>query len=167
MATSGDLPRPHARRPTLAWLVGWAAIAAGVTATPAAAIGPGVHFQRVEGRARVARPARPTFVSSSPAGRQSSDPGGKRTVDRPALPVTGMPVRPGDGRLVRQRHDPRRLRGPNRPAGAALQARGVRAPATCNAFDGSADMRRAAPAAVFHDANAPPLRSASLIRRRA
>src|SRR5262245_39826675 len=159
MATSGDLPRAHARRPTLAWLVGWAAIVAGVYATPAAAIRPGVHFQRVEGRARVAQPARLTFVSSSPAGRPPSNPADKRSVDRPALPVTGMPVRPGDGRLIRQRHDPRRLRGPNRPAGAALQARGARAPATCDAFDGSVDMRRVARAAVFHDANAPPLRS--------
>src|SRR5262245_443481 len=155
MTITGDLRRLRARRLAL-WGLGCATAILSPIATPAWAIGNGVKPPRVEGRARVL--VRPTFVSSTPP-RHQTPPTDSSSVDRPVDPATRRPVQPHPSTVLGFRTDERRLRGPHHEFGAMVAARGRKLSAARSPRTLVTEAHLAAPAAVFHDANAPPRRS--------
>src|SRR5262245_7710510 len=155
MTITGDLRRLRARRLALRGL-GCATAIVSTIATPAWAIGSGVKPPRVEGRARVL--VRPAFVSSAPARHQTPAPDSS-SVDRPVAPATRRPIQPHPSTVLGFRTYERRLRGPHHAFSAMVAARGRKLSAARSPRPFVTEAHVAAPAAVFHDANAPPRRS--------
>jgi hypothetical protein len=157
MNITGDLRHLRARR-LVPWGFGCAAVILSTIATPAWAIGTGGQPPRVEGRARVLRPVRPAFVSSTPSRHQAPTPDSS-SVDRPVAPMTRRPVQPQPSAVFGFRAHERRLRGPHHAFGAMVAARSRKLSAARSPRTVVSEAHIAAPAAVFHDANAPPRRS--------
>jgi hypothetical protein len=157
MNITGDLRHLYARR-LASRALGSAAVILSTIATPAWAIGTGGQPPKVEGRARVLRPVRPAFVSSSPSRHQAPAPDSS-SVNRPIAPATRRPVQPHPSALIGFRSHERRLRGPHHAFGATVAARSRKLSAARSPRIVITEAHIAAPAAVFHDANAPPRRS--------
>jgi hypothetical protein len=156
MTITGDLRHLRARRPG-PWGLGCAAVILCTIAAPAWAIGTGGQPPRVEGRARVLV-RRPAFVSSAPARHQPPRPDSS-SVDRPVAPATRRPVPLHPSALIGFSTHERRLRGPHHAFGAMVAARSRKLAPARSPRTVVSEAHIAAPAAVFHDANAPPRRS--------
>jgi len=154
MKITGDL-RLRARR-LAPWGLGCAAVILSTVATPAWAIGTGARPPRVEGCARVL--VRPAFVASAPSRQQAPAPDSS-SLDRPVAPATRRPIQPHPSTVLGFRTHERRLRGPRHAFGAMVAGRSRELSAARSPSTVVSEAHIAAPAAVFHDANAPPRRS--------
>src|SRR5262245_52086084 len=155
MPITGDLRHLRARRLALRGL-GCATAIVSTIATPAWAIGNGVKPPRVEGRARVL--VRPAFVSSAPSRQQTPAPDSS-SIDRPVAPATRRPIEPYPPAVLGFRAHERRPPGPDHAFHAMVAACGRKRSAARSPRTAATEAHIATPAAMFHDANAPPRRS--------